>query len=297
MDLKWLVTFVTVYEEGSFRAAAEKLYISQPSITVHIKALEEALQVPLFKREHTKVTLTENGKLYYPLAKKMLLQVDIDRKFIQNIAKKSTIHLVISLSPSLTSSTILKLISRFQLEHPNYEIEIKMQKSTLIDLDLNSHMIDIAFTLNRTKSKRLHSERIMSEPLQLVCSSQLVNPDVSLHENLSNLLLNYPLYTGYLDEHTPIVEYLEKEYSFQKVNVVKDSIFAIRIVKEQIGIGLVPLFLIPDEIKSKQLLALDIGQITSIYKINMYMCYERNNASIQPFLQYIREFIHDSSMQ
>lgn len=70
MDLKWLKTFVTVYEEGNFRAAAEKLFISQPSITVHIKALEEALQVALFQREHTKVSVTTVGEHYYPIAKK-----------------------------------------------------------------------------------------------------------------------------------------------------------------------------------------------------------------------------------
>lgn len=54
LDLKWLQSFIAVYEEGSFRAAANKLFISQPSITVHMKALEDYLQVQLFQRAHNK---------------------------------------------------------------------------------------------------------------------------------------------------------------------------------------------------------------------------------------------------
>ncbi|HWL22833.1 MAG TPA: LysR family transcriptional regulator, partial [Ureibacillus sp.] len=42
MEIKWLRSFVTAVECGNFRLAAEKLYISQPSITVHIHQLEES---------------------------------------------------------------------------------------------------------------------------------------------------------------------------------------------------------------------------------------------------------------
>lgn len=74
MDIKWLKSFIAVVEEGSFRAAAEKLYISQPSITVHMKLLEEHLQVQLFRREHTKVKVSAIGEKYYPMAKNLWLK-------------------------------------------------------------------------------------------------------------------------------------------------------------------------------------------------------------------------------
>lgn len=74
MDIKWLKTFIAVVEEGSFRAAAEKLFISQPSITVHMKLLEEHLRVQLFHREHTKVKVSAIGEKYYPMAKNLWLK-------------------------------------------------------------------------------------------------------------------------------------------------------------------------------------------------------------------------------
>lgn len=129
MDLKWLKTFVTVYEEGSFRAAAEKLFISQPSITVYIKALEEALQVALFLREHTKVSVTTVGDHYYPIAKKILAQVEASKTEIRTVANNQKTRLVIAVSSALISTNLLKVIHDFIETHPNYEIDIYMSHS------------------------------------------------------------------------------------------------------------------------------------------------------------------------
>ena len=68
MDLKWMETFIVVVEEGSFRAAAKRFYLSQPTITVHIQSLEQSLGVKLFERIHTKVTITRAGIQYYERA-------------------------------------------------------------------------------------------------------------------------------------------------------------------------------------------------------------------------------------
>ena len=53
----------TISLEGSFRKAAEKLYISQPAVSLQIQSLEKQLNVPIFYRDKRKARLTETGQL------------------------------------------------------------------------------------------------------------------------------------------------------------------------------------------------------------------------------------------
>lgn len=289
VDLKWVKTFTTVFEEGSFRAAAEKLFISQPSITVHIKALEEELQVQLFHREHTKVTITEVGKQYYVMAKKLLEQVEDNKKDIRSISNNKKVRLVVALSSALTSTTILKAVHDFMATYTNYEIEIIMQETNNIDSLLKNQDIDVVFSLKRTKSKELHSEQILSAPIKLVHSLRAKLGGDTTDQQLRNLFNYYSLYVGYLDEHVPIMEWLEREYSIKQSSNVKDSIFAIRLIKENIGLGLLPEFQIATEIAEDKLKVLDIGSIASLYKVSVYMSHKRDQENLQLFLSYLRK--------
>ena len=58
-----------------FQESSEKLMLSQPSVTVHIKLLEEYLGVQLFDRINNRVTLTDAGRLFYAEAMKLLAKI------------------------------------------------------------------------------------------------------------------------------------------------------------------------------------------------------------------------------
>ena len=63
MDYQWLKTFIVAAETLNFRETSEKLMMSQPSVTVHIRLLEEHLDTKLFDRLNNRVSLTDAGKL------------------------------------------------------------------------------------------------------------------------------------------------------------------------------------------------------------------------------------------
>ena len=62
MDFYQLKTFVTVAREGSVTRASERLHLSQPAVSAHIKALEDALGLTLFERTPRGMSLTADGR-------------------------------------------------------------------------------------------------------------------------------------------------------------------------------------------------------------------------------------------
>lgn len=71
MTTDQLEAFLAVAEFKSYRAAAEKLYLSQPSLSSRIQALERELGTTLFNRNGRGVVLSEKGQIFVPYAKRM----------------------------------------------------------------------------------------------------------------------------------------------------------------------------------------------------------------------------------
>ena len=82
-NLELYKIFVIVAKEENLTKASEKLYISQPAVTKHIKNLEEALNTKLFIRSNHGILLTEEGKKIYDEIKNPINEIlELDRKYV-----------------------------------------------------------------------------------------------------------------------------------------------------------------------------------------------------------------------
>ena len=72
MELTQLEFFIKVVEEGTFSKAAERVFRTQPAVSIAIKRLEEEIGAPLFERSQKAPELTELGELVYDYAKRIL---------------------------------------------------------------------------------------------------------------------------------------------------------------------------------------------------------------------------------
>ena len=72
MELKHLLSYAAVIRNGSFSRAAEELYIAQPTISLHIRQLEEELQTKLLIRTTKNIELTDKGREVYECAVSIL---------------------------------------------------------------------------------------------------------------------------------------------------------------------------------------------------------------------------------
>lgn len=88
MNVKQLLYFTTIAEEGNILAASRKLGVSQPPVSKQIQLLEEELGAPLMKRGARKVELTEAGQIFYNRAKDILSMMDSAAREVGRLEQK-----------------------------------------------------------------------------------------------------------------------------------------------------------------------------------------------------------------
>ena len=76
MEIKYLQTFLTIVEEGSFSKAAKKLNYTQSTITFQVNQLENEFSITLFEKIGRNMLLTEAGKQFIPYVKNVLNEID-----------------------------------------------------------------------------------------------------------------------------------------------------------------------------------------------------------------------------
>ena len=116
MEFKQLEAFVAVVDYGSFSEAARKLYLTQPTISAHVRSLEEELHTKLILRTTKKTTITTRGYQLYDSAVRML---EIRNNLLENFTgvQKHMIDLAASTIPS--SYLLPEILAAFGKTHPD----------------------------------------------------------------------------------------------------------------------------------------------------------------------------------
>jgi len=133
-----------VADEQSISKAAEKLFLSQPSLSKSIQKIESSLGTKLFQRTNTGLVLTYTGERYYQIAAdimKIYNDFEIEVSDINNLKKgRITIGITIYLATLLLPPVLLK----FKRKYPNIEVFIAEKNSTELEKSLSSGEIDFA---------------------------------------------------------------------------------------------------------------------------------------------------------
>ena len=126
MEFKQLEAFVAVVDYGSFSEAARRLYLTQPTISAHIRSLEEELHSKLIIRTTKKTTVTTRGYQLYDSAVRML---EIRNNLLNNFtgAQKHMIDLAASTIPS--SYLLPELLAGFGGTHPDIYFHSELSDS------------------------------------------------------------------------------------------------------------------------------------------------------------------------
>lgn len=121
--LRAMLAFEAAARRGSFTNAARELNVSQPAVSRQVRALEEALGVALFHRDHRRVTLTDAGEVYYGAVASAFGRILAAGQSIAQSA--ATDRVTIYANYGLASYWLMPRLSRFQEAHPEVEIAVR----------------------------------------------------------------------------------------------------------------------------------------------------------------------------
>ncbi|MCP4912146.1 MAG: LysR family transcriptional regulator [Oligoflexia bacterium] len=127
MTLDQIETFLAVVECGSFKSASEKLFRSQPALSVAVKKLEEELGVLLFNREDYRPKLTEQGEVFYVRSKELFEKAKTLESFGKELGLGNEPEIKIAIDGICPLPDVLKVIKVFNKENPSTKINLTFE--------------------------------------------------------------------------------------------------------------------------------------------------------------------------
>jgi DNA-binding transcriptional LysR family regulator len=167
MELRQLRYFVAVAEAGNFSRAAERLYVSQPPLSMQIKSLEEELGIRLFARTNRGVTLTAAGAVFFEETRTLLAKLEHAKgKALQ--AERGEVGLLSIGFVSIADYSILPLtLKSFRAGFPRVEVQLHELTTDAQIRELRAARLDLGVGLGPVDEPDLEFKAVLTEPLLL----------------------------------------------------------------------------------------------------------------------------------
>lgn len=168
IEIRHLRYFLAVAETENFTRAAERLKISQPSISQQITQLETALRTPLFRRVGKRVFLTEAGAAFRRGAEVVLRKLDDACGSVNAIAELMTGRVDLGVIPALHIAWVPPVLGVMAHEHPGVTVGVQELASSGVETELEAGRLDLGFGLITGNSPNIRYERLVSQPFSLI---------------------------------------------------------------------------------------------------------------------------------
>jgi DNA-binding transcriptional LysR family regulator len=133
MTIRQLEVFLAVAHAQNFSRAAERIHLSQPTMSEHTRELEEELGVPLFVRHSRSVTLTEAGRVFEDYATRVVATLAAARQALAELDGLKRGSLVIGASTTPGTYVLPALIARFRKQYPGITVALRIGNSRHVE--------------------------------------------------------------------------------------------------------------------------------------------------------------------
>ena len=174
MDIHHLKIFVSVYKNKSFTKASEKLHISQPTISEHIKNLEKSLDCKLFDRLGRSIMPTAEADILYPKALQILDDLDQIQEDISAAGIGVKGKLIIGASTIPGAYILPRMAYTFKKQYPDVAFEILIEDSGKITNMVLQHDLFFGIVGAKMTSEKLDYEPLIEDELVLVATPKLL---------------------------------------------------------------------------------------------------------------------------
>jgi DNA-binding transcriptional LysR family regulator len=168
-DLADLRAFLAVADFGSFRAASEKLHLSQSALSRRIDKLEAALGVKLFSRTTRKVELTMIGRTFVPKARNVMRELQDALVGIKDASERISGQVTIACVPSAVGYFLPAVIKQFHERYPRVRIRLIDEATAEVLLAVARGEADFGVTYIGTQEPDIDFEPLLTEPFVVAC--------------------------------------------------------------------------------------------------------------------------------
>ena len=175
--LNALRVFEAAARHLSFTKAAEELHVTPGAVSQQIKALEDYLQTPVFRREKRALLLTDEAQASLPVLREAFDKLSEAGKILE--ARADSGRLTVSVAPSFASKWLVPRLDKFQTENPDIDIWVSADME-LVDFAVDD--IDLAIRYGAGRYPGLVSDHLMAEQIIPVCSPQLLDGEHPINQ-------------------------------------------------------------------------------------------------------------------
>ncbi|MCE0463684.1 MULTISPECIES: LysR family transcriptional regulator [Pseudomonas] len=283
-----LVSFEAAARHESFTKAAQELSLTQGAICRQIASLEDFLSVELFRRSRRGVKLTEAGLSY---SRRVATQLDaVERDTLSVMGHTGANVIELAVVPTFGTQWLLPRLKDFQQQHPEVTVNLTNRTRPFLFADTE---FDAAIYFGDADWSGTESHKLMGENPMPVCSPSLLN-------NQSHL-------TADAIAELPLLQQTTRPYAWrqwfnaQHLNVARDltgpryELFSMlaQAAMHEMGIALIPPFLIQRELAERRLVVANRNALSSI-KAYYLMIPERKveSASLRAFRDWLIKQAH-----
>lgn len=165
MTITQLEYVIGVATYQSFVAAAEKCFVTQPTLSMQIQKLEEELGIKIFDRSRHPIVITEVGEVVVEQAKIALAEIRKIYTLIQDKEGKMTGHYRLAVIPTLAPTLLPGLLRRFSTDYPGVQLQVREMETIALIKALRDGEIDFGLLSTPVEGPGIREYPVFEEPL------------------------------------------------------------------------------------------------------------------------------------
>ncbi|WP_241657216.1 LysR family transcriptional regulator [Halobacillus salinus] len=172
MDFEALQTFITVVDEKSFTRAAERLNLSQPTVSFHIRHVESYFDATLIDRSPKRFVVTQTGEMVYRRARQVMGVMEKAKAEVYEFQHQlsGTIH--IGASYTVGEYVLPSLLKQFDDKYPAIDLRVQIQNTERINRAVQLHELDIGLVEGQVHHQGLSSTPFMEDEMVVIVPEQ-----------------------------------------------------------------------------------------------------------------------------
>lgn len=296
MDLWQLHIFCKVVESRSFSKAGKTVHLSQPTVSSHIRDLEEHFGCRLIDRLSKEVLPTKAGELLYDYARKLLSLRDETETALADFHGKVRGRLVIGGSTIPGVYILPKVVGHFVSRYPEVRISLRIGDTDSVAAAILSGEVELGIVGAKTGEKKIVQEKLLADRMRLIVPADHKWADQEEIE--ADMLLQEPFIVREPGSGTlkAIRTSLSRiGHDMEKLNITAEmgsTAAVIQGIKNHVGISFLSCMAVTDELRAGSLRALKVSGLDVKRNFYLSFCKDRTPSPLsQVFGRFLKEML------